>query len=125
MIDSHRGAFEYDWRTRFHQPLSDVGTEAMTWGEALRLVALLAADPSSQVAARFAAWERPISREEMVLADLFDVQLASKSKKKPSPYPRPWAKTGSTSERKGNAAGRSRAEVVEILNAHGHSLPVP
>jgi hypothetical protein len=84
---------------------------------------VLAADTSSQLAVSIAGWKYAVSREAMVLADLFDVQLASKSKKKPKPYPRPWEQDKST-ERRGNAAGRSRSEVATILNAHGHNLPV-
>lgn len=93
------------------------------WGEALRLVTILAGDTSSQLAVSLAGWKHSVSREAMILADLFDVQLASKSKKKPKPYPRPW-ETSTTTKRHGNVGGRSRAEVVAILNAHGHSLPV-
>jgi hypothetical protein len=96
----------------------------ITWGEAMRLLTVLAADPSSHLAAALAGWSHPMSREAMILADLFDVQLASKSKKKPQPYPRPWVKKGMASKRHGDTAGRSRADVVAILNAHGHQLPV-
>lgn len=88
------------------------------------MLTVLAADTTSQIAVALAGWKYPVSREAMVLADLFDMQLGSKSKKKPAPYPRPWVKDGSSVERKGNAAGRSKAQVRDILNAHGHNLPV-
>ena len=50
LFEEHRSAFEYDWRTRFHLPLSSVGG-SMTYGEAWRLFSVLAADPSSHAAA--------------------------------------------------------------------------
>lgn len=62
----------------------------MTYGETLRLVTVLASDPSSQIVAGLAGWAHPIARADMTLRDLYDVQLASKSKRKPKPYPRPW-----------------------------------
>jgi hypothetical protein len=62
----------------------------MPYGEAFRLVTILAADPSSQIAARLGGWVHPITRADMTMRDLFDLQHASKSKHRPDPYPRPW-----------------------------------
>lgn len=91
----------------------------MSWGEALRLCEVLASDPSSHVAAAIGRWDHPVSREQAVLMDLFDLQHAAKSKKKPKPYPRPWPAEGT--RRRGKTT-RTRAEVVAILNDHGHQL---
>lgn len=121
MIGEHRGAFEYDWRSRFHLPLCEVGGR-MTWGEAIRLTRVLANDPASMVAAALAGWKYPFPREAAILADLFDVQLASKSAKRPKPYPRPWPDGTTDKKHYGDTGGRTRAEVVAILNAHGHAL---
>ena len=96
----------------------------MTWGEATRLLAVLRSDPSSQFAAAAEGWDRAVSAEWAMLANLFDLQHASKSKKRPDPVPRPWDKGKKRATKYGNAGGRSRREVVEILNAHGHDLPV-
>lgn len=53
----------------------------------------LCRDPSSHVAFSLAGWQRPASDVAMVVADLFDLQCKSKSKKRsPKPYPRPWDK---------------------------------
>jgi len=94
LIDAHRGAFEYDWRTRFHLSL-EVVPESMGWDEALRLTQQLTLDPSSHVAAAVAGWAHPVSREWAVTADLFDLQhLVAAGKSKPKPYPRPWGKAG-------------------------------
>lgn len=63
---------------------------SMSYGEAIRLTSVLATDPSSHVAAALGGWLHPLSRADITLRDLYDVQLASKSKRKPKPYPRPW-----------------------------------
>ena len=62
----------------------------MRWGEAVRLTRQLATDPSSHVGAALAGWEHPVSREALVLMDLFDLQHRSKAKQTPDPYRRPW-----------------------------------
>jgi len=87
-IEEHRGAFEYDWRTRFHLGLDSVPA-AMGWGEAWRLFEVLGNDPSSQVSAALAGWNFPMSREGLALSDLFDVNARAHFKK-PKPYIRPW-----------------------------------
>lgn len=91
LLAQHRGAFEYDWRTRFGLPLTCVPAD-MGWDEALRMFKILGADPTTQIAAALSKWEHPASWEFLALADLFDVQLRSKSKRKPKPYRRPWDK---------------------------------
>jgi hypothetical protein len=95
LIDEHRGAFEYDWRTRFHLPL-DAIPEAMGWGEVHRMALILAADPTSQVCSAISQWRHPLSWEGIALRDLYDMQHASKSKRKPKPYPRPWDRPATT-----------------------------
>ena len=116
----HRAAFEYDWRARFHLPLHKVGSNAMRWGEAYRLALLLARDPSSALGAALAGWEYPLSREALTLADLYDLQHTSKVKRRPRPYPRPWA----DKERKRTGTGRyTTAELRAVLaatRAHAH-----
>jgi hypothetical protein len=63
------------------------------WAEAARLMAELCRDTSSHVAVAVAGWQRPTTDAAMVLADLFDLQHQSKSKKRhPKPYPRAWDK---------------------------------
>jgi hypothetical protein len=119
-IDAHPGAFEYDWRTRFHLPLSEVGS-GMEWGEAYRLARVLRSDPSSQVAAALEGWDFPIERTTAALLDLFDLEFA-KGSKKPKTHPgRPW-KTDTNRRRFGDRKGRSRDEIREVLNRYGHNL---
>ena len=62
----------------------------MSYGEAIRLTAALAGDPSSQVATALGGWAHPICRADATLRDLYDLQHMSKAKRKPKPYPRPW-----------------------------------
>lgn len=92
----------------------------MTLIEAARLSAILRNDPSSATAAAIEGWAYPISREAMLLADIFDIQHASKAKKRPKPYPRPWSVVDIT-RRRGNADGRSRDQVIDILRQFGHN----
>lgn len=127
LIDTHRGAFEYDFRTRFREPLTII-TESMGWGEALRLARILLADPSSAVAAAREGWKYPISREALIAMDLFDLTVMAHSDPKKG---RPKQHTGRPFEidrrdvhRYGKTGGRTREEIVTILNGMGHNLPV-
>lgn len=113
-IDEHRGAFEYDWRARFHKPLRVIG-RSMSWGEALRLAQRLSRDPSSEVAAALGGWEHSSSREALILMDTYDALTAAHFKR-PKPYPRPWPDR-SKSRPKPTV---SQAEVVAALQQAGH-----
>ena len=93
----------------------------MTLIEAARLSAILRNDPSSAIAAAVEGWAYPISREAMLLADIFDIQHASKAKKRPKPYPRPWSVLVDITRRRGNADGRTREQVIDILRQFGHN----
>lgn len=118
-IDAHRGAFEHDWRARFHVPLADVG-ETMTWGEALRLTKELVRDTGSHVFAAINEWKHPMSREALVLADLYDAFVHANFKRA-KPYPRPWPDR--TKSRPKPTV--SQAEVIEALRKAGHTAPLP
>lgn len=100
----------------------------MTWGEAIRLAGVLTRDPSSAIAAALAGWAYPITHEALALYDLFDVTvIANSDSKKGRPKPhagRPFKMDDRSKQKYGNTGGRSRAEVVEILNSMGHNLPV-
>jgi hypothetical protein len=84
----------------------------MDWGEVYRLTLILASDPSSQVAAAFAGWRHPLSWESAALRDLYDLQHASKSKRRPKPYPRPWDRS-----QKHGEGTRLSAEEFEAIRA--------
>lgn len=130
LIEEHPGALEYDFRTRFPGLPNGLGDvpDRMGWGEAIRVLRILRADPSSMVAAAAEGWSHPISREALALLDLYDLTMAANSSGKgPKPKPhsgRPFDTSGKKTQQYGNTGGRSRAEVVAILNARGHNLPV-
>ena len=129
LIEEHRGALEYDYRTRFPgitDGLDGVPAQ-MGWGETLRMVHILRADPSSALASAMAGWDYPISREALAILDLYDLTMAANSDPKKRPKPnsgRPFDTSSKTTRRVGKTDGRTREEIVAILNAMGHQIPV-
>lgn len=129
LIEEHRGPLEYDFRTRFSgitEGLAGV-PEQMGWGELLRQVTILRADPSSALAAALAGWDYPISREALAILDLYDLTMAANSdpKKRVAPHTgRPFNTSSKRTRQVGKTNGRTREQVVEILNSLGHQLPV-
>lgn len=127
-MDAHRGAFEYDWRNRLHEPLTVAGS-SMSWGEVLRLTERLCLDPASHVAAALSGWDAPVSREALVLMDTFDLthQVAWSSAggkgARPKKYPRPWP--DSSRRRTGPDPSLSQDQIIEALRKAGHTAPVP
>lgn len=115
VLRDHRGAVEYDFRTRFGVGLNVIGRD-MSLAEAARHVERFRADPSSALASETEGWEYPVSRTEALLMDLWDV-AAPHTYKKPKPYPRPWKTKGET-RRRGDAAGRTPDEVKALLREH-------
>lgn len=91
LIAEHPAELAYDLRERFGLSMFDVGG-AVTYGEAVMLVAVLMRDPSSWTCAATSGWNFPVSREWIVAAHTYDLHaLANSSKgKKPKPYPTPF-----------------------------------
>lgn len=95
LIGRHRGAFAYDWRTRFGVSLSVIGTEGMSLAEALLLFRELMLDPTSHVFVAVNGWQYPAPLEALAVWNLFDLthELAwlqgGKKGQKPKPHPRP------------------------------------
>lgn len=85
----------------------------MNLGELAGNLQYLARDPRSWLHAEYVGWSKPVSLEWAALADLIDVQMISKSKRRPKPYERPWK----TDKRIGGkkAVRRSAAEVLALL----------
>ena len=100
----------------------------MPFGEAIRLLKILRRDTTSQFAASMEGWEFPADRSALYLLDLYDLTVAANSDRKqgkPKPHPgRPYKLEDRDRQKFGNTGGRSRAQVVEILNRLGHTLPV-
>ena len=112
LISEHPTAFAYDFRSRFNVSSTEIGY-SIKYGEAYLLVAQLLKDPSSAVFAAANEWDFPLSREGLMLADLFDLlHQANSSKKVRNRYPRPF-KQGAKRVGKTN---RSAADVKKILS---------
>lgn len=88
---------------------------SITLTEALRLVTQLRQDPSTAFCAAMESWEYPIDRTAAAVLDLFDLTAQINSKKKVKPHPaRPWLVK--TRRRLGNVAGRTRDQVLTLLD---------
>lgn len=129
LIAQHRGAVEYDWRTRFRCGLSVIG-DGMSLPEAARLALILRSDPSSMIAAAMEGWEYPVSRAEIIALDTYDLTLQLNwDRKKNGPAPLHHLRPGKPQDdrqrtRRGDTKGRTTAEVIAILRHHGHGVPV-
>lgn|GEM_PF-2285466 len=80
----------------------------------------LGSNPLSQFAAAEQGWERPVSYEWLLLADLYDLQRAKASKRRSRPYPRPTTKRtklGGANKR------RSIKDVLRILRPKREPAP--
>lgn len=104
--DRYRGAFEFDWHTRFGKSSSDIG-HTMSWSDAWHLVGVLVSDPASYLGAALAGWAYPVDRQTLVDMDTYDLmhkiahaQGGGKGKK-PKPYPRPWPASTKTTTKPG------------------------
>ena len=116
LIEEHPTAFAYDFRSRFGVSSAEIGT-GITYGEAYLLVAQLLKDPSSTIYAAANEWDYPLSREGLMLADLFDLTLqANSSKKSKFRYPRPFVQGG-------KRLGRTRRPREEVLLLLGQMNP--
>lgn len=115
LIEEHRAALRYDWRTRFGKSLDSIPDE-FGWSEAIDLVRVLRHDPSSQLVASIEQWKHPLSREGLILSDLIDVHGWTTVGKKWKPYPRPF-KTDDGTRKMGNAAGLDPVQVKARLHA--------
>ena len=92
-------------------PYTEIG-RGVSFNEAYLLTAQLLKDPSSAIYAAANEWDYPLSREGLVLADLFDLTVqANSSKKIRVQYPRPFVQGG---KRLGRTK-RSRKEVLALL----------
>jgi len=90
----------------------------VSWGEAVRLVGVLAADPSSHICAALNEWQTPRSPEWLVLADLFDAFVRA-NYRQPQAYPRPFR---DPADKHHGKTDLPRAKVIDLLNRHGHDF---
>lgn len=84
------------------------------------LVSQLGSNPLSRFTAAEQGWERPVSYEWLLIADLYDLQRAKASKRRSRPYPRPTTKRtklGGANKR------RSIKDVLRILRPNRGESP--
>lgn len=74
-----------DFRSIYNTSFWDVTVQ-----EVWPLLLGLLVDPASRFHAAVAEWPSPVSREQLVLMDLYDRFVNANFKKPHVPYPRPW-----------------------------------
>jgi hypothetical protein len=125
LIEQHPAALAYDFRARFGLPITSVFDGRMGWEEAWQLVQELAADPTSHLAAAVAGWDHPMSREALILADLFDLTVAANTDKRrrgrSKSYPRPFKRKGASTRSAKPTVDQSAIDAA--LRARGHQIP--
>lgn len=102
----------YDFRSRFNLSPWDFG-QAISWLDAVYLTAGLMKESESRLQAASNGWKYPISRDAIILTQIFDLLAMSNSKRKPKPYPMPWPDPNK--KRLGSRKKASRKEVIETL----------
>jgi hypothetical protein len=111
LIAEHLTEVAYDFRTRFNLSAFEIG-HSITWQEVTHLVSALMKDPSSWTQAARSGWKHPVSFEWMVLANTYDVHTLVNSKRKPKPYPTPWADKNKS---RIGATNQDRSHVEKML----------
>ena len=76
------------------------------------LISGLLTQTDSLLAARVSDWKFPVSREWIVLTDIYDA-FANANFKKPKPYPTPWV--NKDTKKLGNS-NQNRADVLKRLD---------
>mgnify|MGYP003638578450 FL=1 len=109
-LEDYKHAFTYDFRTRFGLGIADLG-DKVPWDEVVSLVVILHSDPTSWLQAAKAKWQHPISYEWTLAASTYDLLAQVNSRRKPKPFPRPWANSGSVS--KGSKPRRDAREILK------------
>lgn len=107
----HPTPLAYDFRTRFSLSAFEIG-RSVSWVEAIHLVSALMKDPASWTQAAKSNWKHPVSFDWMVLANSYDLQTTINSKRKPKPYPTPWANKDSNII---GSKNQDRAHVLAML----------
>jgi hypothetical protein len=113
LIEGHPVELARDFREKFGVSYLEIGL-SVSYLEAWNLVQSLLRDTTSWVQAILAGWDRPTSNEWAILADIYDLQHSSKSKRRPKRYPRPWPEQKKKIGGK-NSTRRSSEDVRAIL----------
>lgn len=105
----------YDFRHRFHLPLSQVGEE-IPWDEAVDLVEQLQLDMGSRLFMSMMGWSYPMSRADFAGAVLTSrvANALQAQDAKPFPWEWPWPDTPPADA----ATDEERAQAKTVLKAH-------
>lgn len=90
ILADYKAAFVYDFRHRFGLGIADLGS-TLPWQEVVYIVTILLSDPTSWLQAAKAKWHHPIDYNWTIQASTYDLLAQVNSKRKPKPWPRPWA----------------------------------
>lgn len=112
LLQDHPRELAYDFRSKFHLSIQDIGG-AVSLYEAALLIGMLLQQTDSWLQAALSDWKHPVSREWLVLAHTYDLLAAVNSKNKPKPYPTPWP--DENVKRIGGKAKQSNADVLRHL----------
>lgn len=116
ILADYKPAFIYDFRARFGLGLADIGT-TVPWLEVCALVGILLSDPTSWLQTAKNKWQHPINYNWTIQAATYDLLAQVNSKRKPKPWPRPWADDKNTKGKKVRKDARAilkRARYGEI-----------
>lgn len=111
-IQDHPIQIAYDFRHRFNLSIDDIGGNVTLYETALLISALLQ-ETDSHLQAAVNDWKFPVSREWILLRDVYDA-FAQANFKKPGPYPTPWL--AENTKKIGSNKQQSRADVLARLN---------
>lgn len=113
LIEEHPAELAFDLRSKCGVSIDDIGS-AVSWREAVFLVAVIMRDPESWIVATKSGWDYPVSREWIVAAHTYDMLAMVNSGKgrKPKPYPNPFPNKES---RRVGRTEKSPEEVRRIL----------
>lgn len=87
IVGEHLNETVQDFRTIYRASLWAVATP-----EVWQLVKGLLGNPTSRLHAAYAGWSGPVTIEQTILMDLYDLQVKAHFKPPHTPYPRPWDK---------------------------------
>lgn len=82
----------------------------MPWLEVCALVGVLMQDPTSWLQAARNKWQHPIDYNWTISAATYDLLAQVNSKRKPKPWPRPWADNRQT---KGNKVRKDARAILQ------------
>lgn len=111
-VQDHPIELAYDFRHKFNLSIEDIGG-TVTLYEAVLLIASLLQQTDSQLQAVVNDWDYAVSREWILLRDIYDA-FAQANFKKPTPYPTPWL--SENTKKIGGKSKQSKADVLARLN---------